>query len=384
MYLPVIADANFENHFRNLKQVFLSITNECNLHCTHCLYKPWLKEEEEMPQNIAVSLIKKFKEMGALKLSLLGGEPTIYGKNNKTNSLLGIVDIAHSLGYEYIRMATNGLFGGDILDDQRFHIFDEISFSLDGNKPEMHDLFRKKGAFKNAIYNMEHCLRKNINVDITICIHKQMLSASTDNSVSAIIEFIVWAESIGISRINFHPIIEMGIHRDKWIGDSSIGPFQWVQLYSKLNEEIHSKHIKTPIRLPMRYVNDEIFNFNKAYYGFCPVKLGERVEVHPNGIIQVCALMKGTDVSIANYELGDGGINISWNSTKNEISTNSIVCKEDSPCSVIKNTPSGFAPLCISFKPNQDEFVWKRSEVDKNNKPRNHSFVEQSIKGFMR
>jgi len=48
MYFKI--DPRFAEHFRNLKQVFLYITDECNLRCIHCLYKTellfHLKEKE--------------------------------------------------------------------------------------------------------------------------------------------------------------------------------------------------------------------------------------------------------------------------------------------------------------------------------------------------
>lgn len=45
-------DNNFYNHFKDLKQVFMYITDRCNIGCEQCIYKPsinhYIKEEIEL------------------------------------------------------------------------------------------------------------------------------------------------------------------------------------------------------------------------------------------------------------------------------------------------------------------------------------------------
>lgn len=36
--LPIRTDPRFDQHFRNLTQVFFYLTDECNLRCTQCYY----------------------------------------------------------------------------------------------------------------------------------------------------------------------------------------------------------------------------------------------------------------------------------------------------------------------------------------------------------
>lgn len=78
----VESDPRFDRHFKGrLMQVFLYVTDECNIRCTQCYYKPSLKKyHAEMPTNVLLSLLRKFRELGAIKVSFLGGEPTLYGQ----------------------------------------------------------------------------------------------------------------------------------------------------------------------------------------------------------------------------------------------------------------------------------------------------------------
>ena len=128
----VESDPRFDRRFDGrLMQVFLYVTDECNIRCTQCYYKPWLKKgHAEMPTNVALSLLQKFRELGAIKLSFLGGEPTLYGQADGNEPLPYLIEAARGIGFEYIRMVTNGLFDQTLLQDERLRGIDEITFSI--------------------------------------------------------------------------------------------------------------------------------------------------------------------------------------------------------------------------------------------------------------
>src|SRR5258708_6320331 len=102
----VEADPRFDRRFTSrLMQVFLYVTDECNIRCTQCYYSPWLKKgHAEMPTSVALALLRKFRELGAIKVTLLGGEPTLYGQAPGNKPLSYLVRVAHQIGFEYVRM----------------------------------------------------------------------------------------------------------------------------------------------------------------------------------------------------------------------------------------------------------------------------------------
>ena len=75
-------DKKFREYYgTNLRQVFLYLVDKCNLNCVQCLYKldiGFQVEKKEIDFEDAAKLISDFKEMGAKKLTLMGGEPTLY------------------------------------------------------------------------------------------------------------------------------------------------------------------------------------------------------------------------------------------------------------------------------------------------------------------
>lgn len=128
-------DQRFKNFFQdNLKQVFLYLIDDCNLRCVQCLYKLdicFQVEKKEIAFEDAVKLISDFRELGAVKLTLMGGEPTLYGKKDGNKQLLELIKKSKELGYEYVRIDTNGQFDSELLEKTEFKMLDEVTFSID-------------------------------------------------------------------------------------------------------------------------------------------------------------------------------------------------------------------------------------------------------------
>lgn len=128
-------DQKFKDFFQdNLKQVFLYLIDDCNLRCVQCLYKLdicFQVEKKEIAFEDAVKLITDFRELGAVKLTLMGGEPTLYGKKDGNKQLLELIKKAKELGYEYVRIDTNGQFDSELLKKPEFKMLDEVTFSID-------------------------------------------------------------------------------------------------------------------------------------------------------------------------------------------------------------------------------------------------------------
>lgn len=351
-------DPEFMEYFENLSQVFLYITDECNLRCMHCLYKPNLTfhlKEKEIPLNKALALTSDFADMGASKLTVMGGEPTLYGNSQGHKPLSTVISESKDLGYEYIRIDTNGMFSQSLLLDAGFKKLDEITFSLDGHAPKLNDSIRGEGCFEKCVPNIKKAVELGYNVNITCCIHKRLLERDIDGNllIDSMIEF---AEELGVKRINFHDLFKTGIPRDTWTGDFDPSLQEWMYIYEEIQANITNGKYKIPVRMPQCFVTKEEFEKNPEYYGYCSAKLGERVLVHPNGIIRVCSLMIGTPYGVARFY----DDKITWDrSLTNELRDHRLdvltPCTNQSKQSSFGN----LAPLCVSFKPSQEEYVWK-------------------------
>lgn len=350
-------DDKFVTYMSNVKHVFLYIIDECNLHCRHCLYKPnnyFYLSKKFIDVDVAKRLIEDFYFLGARKLTIMGGEPTLYGQECGWKPLLSLIETAKNLGYQYVRIDTNGTFDGSLLTQSQFKMLDEITFSLDGPNSKINDFLRGDGVFDQCVINIKKALQLGYNCNITCCIHKYLVERSEDDC-TYLEQMIHLAEDLGIQRINFHDLFKSGIPRDTWTDNLDISIDTWFRIWSEILNKIDSKEFKIPVRVPQCFTTKERFHNSPQYYGYCSAKLGERALVHPDGIIRVCSLMIGTPYGVAKFydnsivwdegytnELGDQDIKI------NTPCTHQSKCKDWSP----------FVPLCVSFKPKQDEFVW--------------------------
>lgn len=352
-------DERFRNHFRNLKQVFLYITDECNLACVQCIYKPSItfQIEKAIRLETVLGLLSDCRDLGASKLTILGGEPTLYGSRENHQPLLTVISEAKVLGYEYVRIDTNGQFPASLLEQAKFKKLDEIAFSLDGLSAEMNDAVRGKNTFAHSVGNIQTAGALGYKTTITCCVHNKLLHRAADTNLQ-IDSMISFAQSLGVSVINFHDLFKVGVPMDTWTGDLNPTVEDWVAAFDEIRANIDRGKYKVGVRLPQCFVKRAEFDRNPEYYGYCPVKLGERVMIHPNGQIRICSNLICSPFCIAKY-YDNGTREIVWErGDTNEMLDHDL--GTNTPCTNRGKASYGeFVPLCFSFKPNQDEIVWR-------------------------
>lgn len=347
----------FVEYFKDLKQVFLYLIDDCQLKCVQCLYKlenNFNVARKQIDPEQALMMVRDFYKLGARKLTLMGGEPTLYDFKNNREAFFSIIDEAKEIGYEYVRIDTNGQFETSLLDNPSMKKLDEITFSLDGPNAEINDAVRGKGSYNNIIRNIKRAVELGYNVNITSCIHKGLIQRNANNELY-ISEMIHFTHSLGVTCINFHDLFKAGIPRDFWTGKIDISVDEWFAVWEELQKNIENNVYPIPVRIPQSFVTEKEFDSNPEYYGYCSAKTGDRILIHPNGIMRVCSLMIGTPYGVARYHDKD----ITWDTGyTNELGAHEM--DKLTPCTnQNKGTMFGcFKPLCVSFKPKQNEFVW--------------------------
>ncbi|MDO5156392.1 MAG: radical SAM protein [Eubacteriales bacterium] len=348
-------DARTRAYFNNkVKQVFVYLTNRCQLRCRQCLYKPLLcNESADVDFYMLVDLLKEFYNYGAYKISFLGGEPTLYKDKVNDKDFCDVIEEARKIGYKYIRVDTNGQFQNAYLDEPQIKLLDEITFSLDGHDEKTNDAVRGMGTYNRCVNNIQYAVRKGYKVQITSCVHKYSCPDEY-KGLENLKEMISFAESLGVDSINFHPILKVGIARDTWIEDTDIMPNTWINIYEELIGSIIEEKYKIKVRIPMRFCKKENAILDRERYFYCPLEMGERALIMPNGQIKVCAFTIGTDNCVARYDF-EGVCFESENNETTQIGTldKGLVCYNQ------KTNSESLLPLCMSYKPYQSELVWE-------------------------
>lgn len=331
-----------------IKQVFVYLTSRCQLRCRQCLYKPLLTSNyDDLSYKVLIELLSIFKNYGAFKLSFLGGEPTLYHDMNAGKRFPDIIAEGKKLGYTLVRADTNGQFDQALLLNDNFKKLDELTFSLDGSTAEIHDAIRgKDGVFSKCVIRIRQAVQLGYRVQITMCVHKGICN-DVKTGIYHIENMIHFCDSLGVHSLNFHPILKAGVARDNWIDNTEIEPQIWVQVYQEMLDRLNNKNYRVEVRLPMRYIESKLFTEEHDY---CPLKMGERVLIMPDGQLKICAFNIGTPVCFARFNNN----NIEYESIYNEyekIKKCNVTCCNQVP-------PDGFQALCMSYKPNQNEAVW--------------------------
>jgi MoaA/NifB/PqqE/SkfB family radical SAM enzyme len=285
----------------------------------------------------------------------MGGEPTVYGLSQNHKPLLALINEAKKMEYEYVRIDTNGIFESKLLSMNDFKKLDEITFSLDGHNPELNDPIRGNGTFRICVSNIKMAVELGYDVNVTCCLHKELIAKGKDG-VLPLDSMVYFVSSLGVKRINFHDLFKSGLPRDTWTGNFDPSVEEWMRIYAEINANIALGKYNIPVRIPQCFITQEEFGRDPKYYGYCPAKMGERVLVHPDGIIRICSLMIGTPYGVARFY----DKKIVWDySMTNELRDHDL--ETPTPCTnQNKNRRSGsLVPLCVSFKPRQDEFIWR-------------------------
>ncbi|MCA1363687.1 radical SAM protein [Bradyrhizobium sp. IC3069] len=350
-------DPEFSCYFKNLHQVFMYITDRCNLECEQCIYKPSISHfiNEEIELETALDLLTTFRGIGASKVTFLGGEPTIYGHRQAGRPLLDLIEGTRKIGYEYIRLDTNGQKTKQFLGEPSFKKLDEIAFSLDGYSPDTNDPLRGKGTFIRVVDAIREAISVGYRVTITCCVQKLFLDRGP-TGVLKLETMIRFAEDLGVHQINFHDLFKVGIPMDTWTGNFAPEPHEWMPVYDEVSRKMRERQFAISVRLPQCFVTKSEFARNPEFYGYCPVKLGERVMVHPNGTIRICSNLICTGYGVARYYDG----RIEWDrSSGNETVGHDLT--RHTPCTNrSRHRKYGdLVPVCFSFKPGQEEHVWQ-------------------------
>lgn len=348
-------DAGTRTYFDNkVKQVFVYITSRCQLRCRQCLYKPLLcNESTDIDFYTLVDLLKEFYQYGAYKVSFLGGEPTLYSDEENCKDFGDVIEEIKQIGYKYIRVDTNGQFENSFLDEPKSKLLDEITFSLDGHDEDTNDVVRGRGTYNRCVNNIKYAVSKGYKVQITSCVHHYSCP-DKDKGIENLKKMILLAERLGVYSINFHPILKVGIARDRWIENTEITHDIWEKIYEELIGLVLEDEFKIKVRIPMRFCQKENAILSRERYFYCPLEMGERALIMPDGQIKVCAFTIGTDACVARYD----SERVYFEEKNNETAPIGTLDK-GLLCYNQKTNSESLIPLCMSYKPYQSELVWE-------------------------
>ncbi|MFA5200054.1 MAG: radical SAM protein [Candidatus Omnitrophota bacterium] len=299
---------------RGLKEVILSITNRCNLHCKMCDIP--LGSVGELPFEEWQKVIHDASRLGAQTVVFSGGEPLIrqdifdlvkYAKNNNMSACI----------------TSNGT----LLDEVKAVKLKEcgvnvVNISIEGTK-ETHDSLRGAGSFDKAISALNY-LRNN-RIESTV--------ASTVSRYNyADLPFILGvAKDCGATTVRLQPFNIIFLQNDSRMNEFFINEDEARKLTDIIRKFIDTAKEYRIATNPASYLSkiSGYLNGKKLYPSSCGA-LWYSCPINPNGDVFPCWIEGANNNLVGN--VARGGLYRLWLSEKRIKIVNSIIKRGCSGC----------------------------------------------------
>lgn len=299
--------------FRN---VYLYITEACQLRCEHCYMGERLDRALKLPFDAVMRTLTTWRKMGGSKLTILGGEPTLHP------DYIQIIRQAKALGYEHVITTSNGLRPAA----KKFAMmepadFSYVQISLDGGSPASHDLIRGEGTFNEALETIGKLCRRGFDTRIICTVNRANLGDC--------LNLLDIADELGVSLVKYHvfSVIGSGHGAAEW----GVQPEEWIEFYEHL-EQVGQGH-RTRIWYQPTYARRErMAGYAADGYRGCIGRTLDRISIFPDGRAYVCSFLFDTDLHFAN--MVDGRVELNKESNEFDLFTRVLTDASCGDCKV--------------------------------------------------
>jgi radical SAM protein with 4Fe4S-binding SPASM domain len=333
--------------FRN---VYLYITEKCQLRCGHCYMGERLERAIVMPYAEVCSTLLLWRKMGGSKLTILGGEPSLHPR------FVDIIRFSNDIGYEQVILTTNGLRPAAIkLAELEPTDFAYVQVSLDGGSARTHEAIRGHGTFDVSLETTAQLCKAGFDTRIICTVNR----ANRED----VLDLIPIADELGVSLVKYHVFSVIG--RGHGNDELALEPPEWIEFYEQLDDI--APGFKTRIWYQPTYARRERMpEFEREGYRGCIGRTLDRISIFPDGRCYVCSYLFDTDFQFAN--MVDGRIELNRNTNEFELFTRALTdaacgsCKAPGSCmggcpaeDVVMGEPScraydDIVPVCRLWK----------------------------------
>lgn len=291
--MPRTADTPNPGHidrvaYGRFRNVYLYITEACQLRCEHCYMGERLDRALKMPLPQIIGTLTTWRRLGGSKLTILGGEPTLHP------GYCEAIRAARQLGYEHVITTTNAQAPA-LRKFQRLEPADfaYVQVSLDGGTPITHDAIRGTGTFSEALATTAELTKRGFDTRI-ICTVNQANRGD-------VLSLLTIADELGVSLVKYHVFSTIGIGHGN--AELAMTPPEWVDFCGHLNEI--APGYRTRVWYQPTYARrDQMDRYQAEGYQGCIGRTLDRISIFPDGRCYVCSYLLDTDLYFAQM---DGG-----------------------------------------------------------------------------
>jgi molybdenum cofactor biosynthesis enzyme MoaA len=318
---------------RRFHNIYLFITERCQLRCGHCYMGERLDRGLTMSYERASSIIRYCHRLGAEYMTFVGGEPTLHPELGR------LIEEASTTGYRKVMVDTNGLSVGPLsrIAPEKLYY---VRVSIDGGSASTHERVRGPNTFEKTLQGIRTLRELGHQVRITCTLFR-----FNRHEIAQIMRL---ASELGVLVLNFHSFSEEGYgcaNRD-W----SMSPEEWVETCGVIED------LKPRFALAVRYpptwvkTKDLAKYISRGYRGCLGCSL-DRLSIFPDGRCYVCSMLFDTKLNFA--QMADSGMQLNKEANEYELFTAALLQAPEPALSgcpaeaVLKNQQvDGFVSVC--------------------------------------
>jgi radical SAM protein with 4Fe4S-binding SPASM domain len=300
---PVRIDRVPYGRFRN---VYLYISEACQLHCEHCYMGERLDRAMKMPLSQIVDWLMAWRRMGGSKVTILGGEPTLHP------NFIEAVRFAARLGYEQVVTTTNAQEPAL----RKFHKmapedFAYVQVSLDGGTVQTHDAIRGPGTFDAAVVTTRELARRGFDTRVICTVNK----ANRDDAL----RLLELADELGVSLVKFHVFSTIGTgHLNPQL---AVTPPEWIE-FCEVLERVAVLYGTRVWYQPTYARREQMDRYAAEGYQGCIGRTLDRISVFPDGRAYVCSYLFDTSLNFA--QMTDGQVTLNREANEFDLFTGAL------------------------------------------------------------
>jgi radical SAM protein with 4Fe4S-binding SPASM domain len=180
-----------------LSQIYVHLTQMCNLRCKHCYINAGVKLFDELTVDENINLLRDFARLGGEFLVITGGEPFMAKK-----LLRKVVEAARRFNIKQISLETNGTL---ITEDDATFLKEHqvaVGVSLGGATSESHSFIRGEGTFDIILKNIKKLVAAGVNTKIGMTFAQPNLQEAE--------EIVYLAKKLGVDSATFNMVVIAG------------------------------------------------------------------------------------------------------------------------------------------------------------------------------
>lgn len=260
-------------HYQSFHNIFLYVTERCQLRCGHCYMGERLERGLTLPYERAARIISHCRKLGGEYITFLGGEPTLHP------DLPRMVAYANNLGYSQVMIDSNGLSFERLNKLPPTQIY-YVTISLDGATASTHESVRGAGTFERTTATIEALVQHDYRVRLNSTVFRFNLHEAAG--------ILSYADRVGVSLVNFHTFSEEGYGRTK--ADWALSKEDWITFCDWLDSARDS--YKTSIWYPPTWARPEkLERYAKEGFRGCLGCSLDRLSIFPDGRCYVCSVL---------------------------------------------------------------------------------------------